>query len=110
MKNINNVGLEVKSPEKNCNDIHCPFHGNLVVRGRQFTGEVTGTKAQKTAVVQWERLFYLPKYKRYEKRKTRLHVHNPECVDVKVGDKVVVCECRKISKTKCFTILGKVEK
>lgn len=110
MNGANNVGLEIKAPDKKCNDDHCSFHGTLVVRGRQFVGNVKSAKAQKTAVVEWQRLFYLPKYRRYEKRKTKLQVHNPECINAKPGDKVMVGECRKISKTKSFVILGKVEK
>ncbi len=107
---VKDVGLNVQAPDKECQDLHCAFHGSLAVRGRQFTGTVTKAKAQKTAVVEWPRLMYIPKYQRYEKRKTKIQVHNPQCVDAKVGDKVMIVECRKISKTKNFIILSRVEK
>ena len=104
------IGLGIKGPDKECQDLHCAFHGSLAVRGRQFTGMVKSAKSQKTAVVEWPRLMYVPKFQRYEKRKTKIHVHNPQCVDAKVGDKVIIVECRKISKTKNFVILTKVDK
>ena len=33
-----NIGLNVKTPERECNDTHCPFHGRLSIRGRLFDG------------------------------------------------------------------------
>ena len=104
---IRDIGLEIKKPEGTCVDKHCPFHGELVVRGRYFVGTVVRMNAQKTAVVEWDRLFYLPKYQRYEKRSTRLQVHNPSCLNIKMGDKVTILESRPISKTKSFVILQK---
>lgn len=99
------IGIIVKAPGKECNDRHCVFHGSLKIRGRQFTGFVRKAAAQKTAVVSWERLFKLPKYERYEKRRTIIRVHNPECINAKAGDRVSVVECRPISKTKHFVII-----
>ena len=104
------IGLNVEAPKGECHDTNCVFHGTLSIRGRQFIGLVKGTKAQKTAVVEWPRLFFIPKYQRYERRKTKIHVHSPQCIDAKVGDKVLIAECRKISKTKSFVILSKVQK
>lgn len=104
------VGLNVRMPKDECHDAHCAFHSTLPIRGRQFIGIVKVTKAQKTAVVEWPRLFFILKYQRYERRKTKIHVHNPQCIDAKVGDKVLIAECRKISKTKGFVILSKIQK
>ncbi|MDD3573791.1 MAG: 30S ribosomal protein S17, partial [Methanospirillum sp.] len=28
-----NIGLNVPVPEKECDDVNCPFHGTLPVRG-----------------------------------------------------------------------------
>ena len=53
------IGLNVKVPEGVCSDRHCAFHGGLKVRGREFIGTVKKASAQKTAVVQWERLFLI---------------------------------------------------
>ena len=103
------IGLNVKNPQEVCNDRHCAFHGGLKVRGREFVGTVVRNNAQKTAVVEWERLFFLPKYQRYEKRRSRLQVHNPMCIGAKIGDKVKIIESRPISKTKTFVIIERVE-
>ncbi|MBS3108609.1 30S ribosomal protein S17 [Candidatus Woesearchaeota archaeon] len=100
-----NIGLEVKQPEKACNDEHCPFHGMLVVRGRMFEGVIIKMGMQKTATVEWPRLLYLRKYERYEKRRSRLKVHKPDCIEAAVGDKVKIIESRPISKTKNFVII-----
>ncbi|MBI2654674.1 30S ribosomal protein S17 [Candidatus Woesearchaeota archaeon] len=97
-----NIGVAVELPKGRCNDVKCPFHGALSVRGRQFIGTVVSTKMRKTAVVEFERLYFLKKYGRYEKRRTKLKVHNPECIDAKDGDIVNVVECRPLSKTKNF--------
>jgi len=74
-------------------------------RGRVFTGTVLKASMQRTVKVGWPRQKYLPKYERFEKRRTRVMVHVPEGVNVKVGDKVTICECRPISKTKHFVVL-----
>ena len=100
----------MEAPKERCNDVNCPFHGKLSVRGRQFTGTVISTKMRKTAVIEFERLYFLKKYERYEKRRTRLKVHNPECVNAKEGDVVEIMECRPLSKTKTFVIVQKLGK
>ena len=103
-----NIGIVLEIPKQKCNDLKCPFHGKLSVRGRQFTGTVISTKMRKTAVIEFERLHFLKKYERYEKRKTKLKVHNPECINVKDGDVVKVMECKPLSKTKNFVIIQKL--
>jgi len=95
---------KVKTTVK-CNDINCPIHGNLKVRGRVFEGEVIKTKMMKTITVQWPRKFYLSKYERFEKRRSKVKAHIPQCINVKIGDKVRIAECRPISKTKNFVVL-----
>jgi len=105
MKKTKNIGLKVKTPKDNCKDPKCPFHGKLNLRGRVFSGTVTSDAANKTVTVEWPRLFYLPKYERYEKRRTRLKAYNPTCINAKKGDKVKIAECRKLSKTKTFTVI-----
>lgn len=108
MKKEEGIGIKVKLPAKSCEDKNCPFHGNLKVRGRLFTGIITNTDAHKSATIEFERKYYVPKYERQEKRKTRLRVHNPGCIDAKKGDKVKVSECRPLSKTKKFVIIEKI--
>ena len=100
-----NVGLELPEPKVDCKDRHCPFHGELKLRGRIFTGTVIKSSMQKTVTIEWVRLFYLPKYERFEKRKTRIKAHNPLCINAKVGDEVRIMESKPISKTKNFVVV-----
>jgi small subunit ribosomal protein S17 len=99
------IGLDVTSPKEECDDINCPFHGILSVRGQVFTGSVISSKMDKTVVVKrtFEKL--ITKYERYEKRQSKIHAHNPPCIDAKEGDIVKVAECRPLSKTKTFVVI-----
>ena len=103
-----NIGITLEVPKQRCNDAKCPFHGNLSVRGRQFIGTVVSTKMRKTAIIEFERLHFLKKYERYEKRRTKLKVHNPECINTEEGGIVKVMECKPLSKTKNFVIIQKL--
>jgi len=105
-----NIGLDVKPPKKSCNDIKCPFHGKLSIRGRVFEGKVVSDKATKTAVVRWDYHLYNIKYERYERRHSRVVAYNPECIDAKEGDIVKIAECRPLSKTKKFVVIERIEK
>ncbi|MEM0363776.1 MAG: 30S ribosomal protein S17 [Sulfolobaceae archaeon] len=108
-KLVRNPGIpNVTIPEKVCNDDNCPFHGTLKVRGILLEGKIIKYKASKTAVIERQYLYYNPKYKRYERRRSRIHAHVPPCIDVKEGDRVIIGECRPISKSKSFVVLGKV--
>ena len=82
----------------------------IALRGRQFVGTVLKAKAQKTATVEWERKYFVPKYERYETRRSRVQAHNPLEINAGHGDKVVIMECRPISKTKKFVIIEKLGK
>ncbi|KAF5086746.1 Ribosomal protein S17 [anaerobic digester metagenome] len=99
------VGIDVKEPKTKCDDPNCPFHGTLPVRGQIFEGIVTSDKAERTITV--ERSFYkfIRKYERYEKRKSKITAHKPDCIEVKVGDAVKIAECRPLSKTKHFVVV-----
>ncbi|PIN70488.1 30S ribosomal protein S17 [Candidatus Woesearchaeota archaeon CG11_big_fil_rev_8_21_14_0_20_43_8] len=111
-KETRNIGVNVNPPKESCDDKHCPFHGNLPVRGRTFTGVVVQSKTPKMATVEWERRVMVPKYERYKKKRTKLVVHNPMCINAKLGDIVKIIESRPISKMKKFVIienLGKEE-
>lgn len=91
-----------KKIESNCSDKICPTHGTnkLKSRGRIFEGKVI-KKLPHRIVIQFERMLKIPKYERYEKRKTKIHARVPACMDEKVkeGDLVQVAETRPISKT-----------
>ena len=77
-----------------CADSKCAIHGNVETRGRVFEGVVVSDKMQKTITLEWPRLNFLQKYERYEKRRSKIHAHNPPCMSAKTGDKVRVAECR----------------
>lgn len=102
---LKNIGIEVKKPKGKCSDNNCPFHGKLPCRGRIFTGTVISFKMQKTVTVEWDRKIFLKKYERYEKKRSRVKVHNPSCVAANEGDIVKIMECRPLSKTKNFVIV-----
>lgn len=104
---IRDIGIDVKAPETECDDKNCPFHGRLVVRGSSLDGVVVSTRMDMTAIVERNYLRSVDKYERYEKRTSRYAVHNPPCLSVKVGDRVLIMECRPISKTVSFVIVGK---
>jgi len=96
---VRNIGIpNVEPPEKTCDDINCPFHGNLAVRGRVMDGIVTTTRMHKTVVFQQDFLSLVKKYSRYERRRSRKLAHLPPCMEAKIGDKVKVVECRPLSK------------
>ncbi len=108
MNKSKNIGIDVKVPEEICtNDKNCPFHGTRVVRGRSFIGKIVSVKMKRNAIMEIERRVPLLKYERYEKRRTRIMVHNPECIGAKETDTVRVMETRKISKMKSFVIVEK---
>lgn len=102
---VRNIGIDIKPPEKECNDDNCPFHGTLSLRGNIIKGKVVSTRAQKTAIVERTYQHYLPKYERYERRHSRIAAYNPECIDAKEGDWVTIAECRPLSKTKAFVVV-----
>ena len=105
------IGIgNIKAPARKCEDKHCPFHGNLPVRGRSFTGKVISQKFHKTVKVEWDSIKFLPKYERYSKSRTRVKTHIPDCMDIGIGDMVTIIECRPISKTKHFVIVEKAGK
>jgi len=103
--NVKNIGIEVKPPQKECNDKNCPFHGNLKVRGQILEGVVVSAKMQRTVVVRRDYLHYNKKYERYEKRMSKYHVHAPDCLEIKEGDRIRFMECRPLSKTVSFVAI-----
>ncbi len=94
--------------ENKCNDKKCPIHGSLKCRGRRIVGTVISTKMHNTALIEWSWKQFIPKYERYEKRRTKVKVHNPECINAKEGEIVKIMECRPLSKTKHFVIIERV--
>lgn len=104
----NGIGVDAEKPGKPCSDMCCPWHGKLTVRGRIFKGKVSSAKAPLSAVVEWDYYNYIKKYDRYERKKTKVRVHNPPCIGAKQDNVVRIMECRPLSKTKRFVIIEKV--
>lgn len=102
---VRDVGLGFPIPEKTCDDINCPYHGHLKVRGILLEGTLISKKMDKAGVVLREFLQYDKKYRRYERRRSKISVHIPPCIDVKEGDIVVIGETRPISKTLSFVVV-----
>ena len=98
---------ENKKNQEECNDRHCPIHGSISLRGRSFKGKIVKTDLHKTATIEFPRQFYLKKYERYEKRRSRIKAHNPECINAQIGDIVKIMETKPISKTKNFVVIEK---
>lgn len=93
-----------------CADVNCPIHGKLRVRGRSFRGYIV-RKFPRRIVIEFERIVHIRKYERYMKKKTRLHARLPSCMEdkVRVGDYVLVGECRPLSKIIHFVFLEKIK-
>lgn len=105
MTKARDIGVDVQAPQQECQDPHCPFHGGFSVRGQLVDGQVVAVKMERSARVQREYTWYVPKYERFEKRTSSYNVHAPPCMQVQTGDRVKIMECRPISKTKSFVIV-----
>jgi len=90
-------------------DKNCPFTGGLTVKKELLKGKVIRRDINKSATIEWHRPYYIPKYERYEMRRSRLRVHNPPALDAQVGQTVVVARTRPLSKTKNYVIIHVVE-
>lgn len=92
-----------------CNDKNCFRHGSLRTRGKSFLGKVV-SNYMKTAQIEIPRVKYDYKYKRFYRARSKISAHNPPCINAGVGDIVKIMECRKISRTKAFTIVEIIKK
>ncbi|MGC8551671.1 MAG: 30S ribosomal protein S17 [Phycisphaerae bacterium] len=70
----------------------------------RIIGLVTSDKVAKTRKVVFEYLARHPKYNKFVKRQTVLHVHD-ENNESRSGDHVEVMQCRPISKTKTYRLV-----
>jgi small subunit ribosomal protein S17 len=102
---VRDIGIDVEQPKGTCTDSHCPFHGQLPVRGTVLSGTVVSTKMQGTVVVEREYMRYIPKFERYEKRTSKYLAHDPPCLQTKLGDKVSIMECRPLSKRVSYVVI-----
>ena len=72
---------------------------------RIMQGVVVSDKMEKTIVVNVERKFPHPLYKKFIKRSKRYHVHD-EDNQFKMGDIVNIQECRPLSRTKRWEVIS----
>lgn len=76
---------------------------------RTLTGRVVSDKMDKTVTVLVERQVMHPVIGKVVSRSKKYHAHN-EGNDAKVGDKVVIEECRPLSKTKAWKVAKVAER
>ncbi|MHC5024284.1 MAG: 30S ribosomal protein S17 [Planctomycetota bacterium] len=71
-------------------------------------GTVQSDRRDKTRRVAIKFSVKHPKYGKYVRRRTVLHVHDEQNAS-KVGDRVEIAECRPLSKTKSWVLLRVIE-
>lgn len=76
---------------------------------RSLEGTVVSDKMEKTVVVSVERQFGHSRYKKQIKRSARYKAHDAGNTAA-VGDRVVIQECRPLSKDKCWILKDILEK
>ncbi len=76
---------------------------------RTLQGRVVSDKMDKTVTVVVERRVKHPLYGKFVRRSSKVHAHdeNNEC---RIGDVVVVEQCRPLSKTKSWRFVKLVER
>src|SRR3989344_3170219 len=95
-----------KAPSVSCTDKKCPFHGEIQVKKELLKGVVVRKDINHSATISWFGSHHVPKYERFEVRRSRLRVHNPACIDAPIGAQVVVARTRPLSKTKNHIIIS----
>jgi small subunit ribosomal protein S17 len=78
-------------------------------KGRTLIGEVISIAMNKSITVKIMRQVKHPKYGKYIKKTTKIHAHDEDNT-CGLGDKVMIKECRPISKTKAWTLVEVIEK
>ncbi|HDY72729.1 hypothetical protein LCGC14_3030060 [marine sediment metagenome] len=73
---------------------------------RKLKGIVVSDKMQKTVVVRVERIKAHPKYKRRYKINKNYKAHDEKQI-YKIGDRVIIEECRPLSKHKTWRVIEK---
>ena len=76
---------------------------------RILSGTICKATNKKTVVVEVERTFKHPIYKKYIKRSKKYHAHD-ETDAFKVGDRVMIEETRPISKLKTWKVVSNEKK
>lgn len=74
-----------------------------------IVGTVVSNRMEKTAVVQVQRRFAHPVFKKYVSKRVKYKVHD-EKNDLNIGDTVRIVETRPLSRDKRFKLLDIVER
>lgn len=75
----------------------------------ELTGTITSDKMDKTVVVTVERLEKHAVFQKYIRRRAKYKAHD-EKNECKMGDKVLIRECRPLSKDKCWRVVSILER
>jgi len=70
---------------------------------KKRVGTVVSDQMDKTVTVEVERLVSHPIYKKFIRRKAKYHAHD-EKNECRVGDRVLLVECRPLSKSKRWRV------
>jgi small subunit ribosomal protein S17 len=70
---------------------------------KRRVGTVVSDKMDKTVTVEVERLVSHPIYKKFIRRKAKYHAHD-EKNECRMGDRVLLVECRPLSKSKRWRV------
>lgn len=76
---------------------------------KRMKGLVVSDKAEKTAVVSVTRFFKHKRYGKYVRIDKKYKAHDEEN-KYKTGDRVIIEECRPLSKDKNFKVVGYISK
>ena len=76
---------------------------------KERNGVVISDRMQKTVVVSLERTVMQPKYKKYMRRRTKVKAHD-ESNQCHVGDRVLIVECRPLSRDKRWRVSKVLER
>jgi len=76
---------------------------------KERRGVVISNRMQKTVVVSIDRTVLHAKYKKYLRRRTKVKAHdeNNQC---RVGDRVLIVECRPLSRDKHWRVREVIER
>ncbi len=75
---------------------------------KKMKGVVVSDKMEKTVVVLVDRYVKHPKYKKYHTISKKFKAHD-ENNEYKIGDRVLIEECRPISKDKSFKVIELID-
>ena len=76
----------------------------LPTRGMTVIGKVVSNRMKKTVVLERVLTVYIKKYRRWARKRSKIHAHVPGDIKLDIGDVVKAEQTRKISKTKAWVV------